>query len=343
MSYQAILKQIKEQKPNPVMAFFGEERFLMDWSLEQLEAAFIGVENREFNRIRLDGKSCTEAEILGQCETFSFFAEKKLVIVEDYEALTTKGKGKLTRLEAYVKAPSPETILIFLFHEGKPDGRKAAVKTIKANGGIMEFGRIDRKALTAWINKRVQTGRCRITPDAMDALIAMTGYLDRNSEWTLYDMENEIDKLLDYGERKRWISLEEVEAVGIRGLENDVFRMVDSITQNRPKEVFGLVHDLLESGEAVEKILYMIARQFRLLALAKLHMAKGYGGADLAKRIKVQPFVAKRLTNQAAPISQKDLDRHLGQCIEADQAIKRGRDRHLTLEMLLAQLMTNEG
>jgi DNA polymerase-3 subunit delta len=177
-------------------------------------------------------------------------------------------------------------------------------------------------------------------PDAMDALIAMTGYLDRNSEWTLYDMENEINKLLDYGERKRWISLEEVEAVGIRGLENDVFRMVDSIAQNRPKEVFHLVHDLLENGEAVEKILYMIARQFRLLALTKLHMAKGYGGADLAKRIKVQSFVAKRLAAQAGPMSQKELDAHLTQCIEADQALKTGRDRHLTLEMLLTQLMT---
>lgn len=340
MSYQAVLKQIKENKPNPVMAFYGAERFLMDWSLEQLEDAFLGEANREFNRIRLDGKSCTEAEILGQCETFSFFAERKLVIVEDYEALTTKGKGKLEKLEAYVKAPSSETILIFLFHEGKPDGRKAAVKTIKSKDGLMEFARIDRKALTGWINKRVQTGHCRITPDAMEALISMTGYLDRNSEWTLYDMENEINKLLDYGERKRWISLEEVESVGIRGLENDVFRMVDSITQNKPKEVFLLVHDLLESGEAVEKILYMIARQFRLLALIKLHLAKGYGGADLAKRMKVQPFVAKRLAAQASPISQKNLDRHLGQCIDADQAMKRGQDRHLTLEMLLAQLMT---
>jgi DNA polymerase-3 subunit delta len=340
MSYQVVMKQIKAESPLPVMVFYGEERFLMNWSLEQLEIAVIGKENLEFNRIRLDGKTCTEAEIVDQCETFSFFAQKKMVIVDDYEALTTKGKGKLARLEAYVSAPASETILIFRYREGKPDGRKACVKTIKKKGGLLEFARIDRKALMGWITKRVQAGKCRITPDAMEALISMTGYLDRNSEWTLYDMENEVNKLLDYGDRKRWITLEEVEAVGIRGLENDVFRMVDAITRNQPKVVFLLVHDLLESGEAVEKILYMIARQFRLLALAKLHLAKGYGPSDLAKRMKVQPFVAKQLVAQATPVTQKALDAHLGQCIDADQAIKTGRDRNLTLEMLLAQLMS---
>ena len=93
-----------------------------------------------------------------------------------------------------------------------------------------------------------------------------------------------------------------------------------------------LLDTLIAQKQPVQLITFMLARHFR-----QLIVAKSAGSPDrVVTKLKVMPFVASRLVNQARKISADALEAQYQACFETDLAVKTGKitDR-LALEMLL--------
>jgi DNA polymerase-3 subunit delta len=93
---------------------------------------------------------------------------------------------------------------------------------------------------------------------------------------------------------------------------------------------------LLGTGEPPLRILYMIRRQFRLLARAKALVDEGVPRPEMASQLKVPPFVVRKLEDAVSNTSGEDLERALARVFELERGLKGGSDLADELQIELA-------
>ena len=153
------------------------------------------------------------------------------------------------------------------------------------------------------------------------------------------DMENirsEVEKLICYCCEREVITKEDIDAVCVSQVTNQIFDMLDAMANKRQKTALQLYYNLLALKEPPMRILYLIGRQFNLLLQARLLKKKGYGDRAIAEKIGVPPFAATKYLNQASKFKLEDLRKAVDECVEADEAVKSGnRNDRLSVELLI--------
>jgi len=86
------------------------------------------------------------------------------------------------------------------------------------------------------------------------------------------------------------------------------------------------------------RIVYMIRRQFRLLARARSLFEEGTTRPEIASTLKVPPFVARKLEEQARKMGEEDLERALALILDLERGLKGGSELGDELQVELAVL-----
>ena len=141
-----------------------------------------------------------------------------------------------------------------------------------------------------------------------------------------------------YTWKKDVIEAEDVDAVVTERIENKIFETVDAIAGHNQKRALELYYDLLALKEAPMRILYLIIRQFRILAEVKELKEKGYGRADIAKKTGIPEFAVKKNQAQAGNFTKNQLLHALADGAELEEAVKTGRmDAQIAVEIFIVQ------
>ena len=96
---------------------------------------------------------------------------------------------------------------------------------------------------------------------------------------------------------------------------------------------------LLEEGEPPVKILFMIARQYRLILQAKELEQKGYTEKQITSEMKLHPFVTGKILRQGRSYGFGELEKALAAVLDCDVALKSGAAPRLAMEQLLINLV----
>jgi DNA polymerase-3 subunit delta len=86
------------------------------------------------------------------------------------------------------------------------------------------------------------------------------------------------------------------------------------------------------------KIMGMLNRQIRLLWQAKSVIEGGGRAPDVARKIRLPIFLARRIVDQSKNWSTEDLERAIHLLYQADGLIKSGSQGRLVLENLILSL-----
>ena len=78
---QTLNQDIKDRSFKSAYLLFGDEAFLKKSYKNRLKAAVTGGDTMNYNYY--EGKGINVPEILGMADTMPFFAEKRLILVED--------------------------------------------------------------------------------------------------------------------------------------------------------------------------------------------------------------------------------------------------------------------
>ena len=320
---QTLNQDIKERSFRPVYLLYGEETFLVNSYKNRLKEAVLGDDTMNFSRY--EGKGIDVGELIRQADTMPFFAEKRLILVEDSGFF----KASSEALASYLPSMPDTTCIVFA--ESQVDKRNKLYKMVKELGYAAEMQRQDTAQLARWAGGILAREGRKITGRTMELFLSMTGE----------DMENirmELEKIISYTMGKEVITDDDVKAVCTVQVTNRIFDMVSAIVNRQTRKAMDLYEDLLTLKEPPMRILFLIARQFNQILQVKELMAKGMDKGSIASRLKMQPFVVGKTMPQARQFSRGQILECVRLCVEAEEAVKSGRlqDR-LAVELLIAR------
>ncbi len=320
---QTLDQDIKKRAFKRVYLLYGEENFLKRSYKNRLKEAILGDDTMNFHHF--EGKGMDIPEIIGLADTMPFFAEKRLLLLEDSGLF----KGSAEQLAAYLPQLPESTCMLFV--ESEVDKRGKLYKAVKKVGYAAELGRQTPAQLSNWAARLLAREGKKITGATMELLLSKTGD----------DMENirsELDKLISYTLGRDVITAQDVEAICTTQLTNKIFEMIGAISSRKVQRAMELYEDLLLLREPPMRILFLIARQFNQLLTIKDMAGKGVAKAEIASGLKLPPFVVGKLLTQSRAFTREQLLSYLELCVETEEAVKQGRlqDR-LAVEILICK------
>ncbi|MDO5405936.1 MAG: DNA polymerase III subunit delta [Eubacteriales bacterium] len=320
---QTLIQDIKEQTFKRMYLLYGEERFLKNSYKNRLKEAIVGDDTMNF--ASFEGKSLDVDELIRLADTMPFFAERRLILIEDSGYF----KNACEPLVKYLPSMPDTTCLLFV--ESEVDKRSKLYKKVKELGHVAEMTRQDAAQLGKWAGSILAKEGRKITGRTMELLLSMTGD----------DMEHirmELEKLISYTMGRDVITDEDVRAICTVQVTNKIFDMVAAIVNRQTRKAMDLYEDLLTLKEPPMRILFLIARQFNQLLQVKELMGKGLDKGTIASRLKMQPFVVGKVMPQARQFSREQILSYVNLCVEAEEAVKSGRlqDR-LAVELLITK------
>ena len=308
---KSLNEDLKTGQLNRVYLLYGEEAYLKKQYREKLRAAFVSADD-SMNYSYYEGKGINVGEVIDLAETLPFFADTRLIVMED----TGFFKNATAELADYLKEMPETTAMIFV--ESEVDKRSKLYKAVQSKGRAVELGRQDEGTLLRWVKGNVNREGKQISENTIRHFLAKVGT----------DMENiqkELEKLFCYTMGKPEITVIDVEEICTTQITNRIFDMVNAVADRKQRNALDFYYDLVALKEPPMKILSLLARQFKLLLEVKTMDGQGYARQDIAAKLGLNPFVVGKYQAQAKAFSSKELRNIIEDGVETEECVKTGR------------------
>ena len=321
---KSLNEDLKTGQFKQIYLLYGEEAYLKKLYKNRFVKAMVP-EGDTMNYRYFEGKNTNPKEIIDLAETLPFFAERRLIVMENSGLFKSGGEA----LAEYLGNPSETAYFIFV--ETEVDKRSKLYKTVAAKGYAAEFAVQDENTLKRWVLGMVKKEGKQISERTLLLFLEKAGN----------DMENikaEAEKLFCYCMDRDVITEADVEAICTKQISGHIFDMVNAIADRKQRKALELYYELLTLKEPPMRIIFLIARQFNLLLQVKELSGKGYQGKTIGPKVGLPGFVAGKYVSQAARFQTTQLRRALESCVEAEEAVKTGRmNDTMSVELLIMQ------
>lgn len=340
MIYNEFLKAIKEDSLNSAYLFVGEEEYLMNETIDALKSKYIESSLETLNYSIIDGKEASLDMVINACETLPFMSSKKIVLLRDITALLDKEPtGAEDVLFKYLDNLGSYLLLIVIGNDVKKTTK--LYKYFNKSNKAVEFSNLKGKDLNIWIEKILKKHNRNMNFANINYFSQQTSYASRNTNLTLYDLENELLKLINYTKNSE-ISKEDINTVLIKSIDTNIFDLLAAINRGDSHSSLVIFNDMYMQNEPIQKILVMITRQIRLMLGYKLYRNKGYGEGEIQDKLGIKSFEYSKISSQSKAFTIKQLENTLNKILSLDKQIKTtSTDEKVLMEMLLIGICNN--
>ena len=319
------IKHLTVQTLPPILVLTGEDVGQFEWLKKDILKK-IGYDPSDLNYSYFDMKEASYAEVELDLVSLPFFADEKIVILDHLLDLTTAKKRNLTdedlkQFENYLENPSESTRLV-IFAEGKLDSKRRLVKLLKRDSQIIEATTPKEQDLKRYFSSQAQELGLQFVGDSLDQLLLKSGYDFGESQKNL--------ALLQAYKEDGQITLEEIEEVVPKSLQDNIFDLTQMILKCQIDQARNLVKDLRLQGEDEIKLIAILLSQFRMYSQVKIFSEEGQSESQIVANLsdlsgrKVNPYQVKFALRDSRRLSLSFLKQAMMTFIEADYAIKSG-------------------
>ena len=318
-------KHLTVQTLPSILVLTGEDVGQFEWLKKDILKK-IGYDPSDLNYSYFDMKEASYAEVELDLLSLPFFADEKIVILDHLLDLTTAKKRNLTdedlkQFENYLENPSESTRLV-IFAEGKLDSKRRLVKLLKRDSQIIEATTPKEQDLKRYFSSQAQELGLQFVGDSLDQLLLKSGYDFGESQKNL--------ALLQAYKEDGQITLEEIEEVVPKSLQDNIFDLTQMILKCQIDQARNLVKDLRLQGEDEIKLIAILLSQFRMYSQIKIFSEEGQSESQIVASLsdlsgrKVNPYQVKFALRDSRRLSLSFLKQAMMTFIEADYAIKSG-------------------
>ena len=304
-------EDLKSGQLAPVYLLYGEEAYLKRQYKERLAKAILP-ELEGMNYAYYEGKGISVGEVIDQAETLPFFAEHRLIIIENSGFF----KSAEPALADYIKAM--DTATHFIFVETELDKRNRLYKAVQQKGRAVELARQTEATLRRWIAGMVKKENKEIAEETISYFLARVGM-------DMEHIQNELEKLFTYTIDREAITKADVDAICTVQINNRIFDMVDAVAYRQQAKALDYYYDLLALKEPPMRILYLLSRQFKIILQVKEMVARGYPNKKIAEDIRIPSFAIGKYQNQAKAFQKNELKEILEISANTEEQVKTGR------------------
>lgn len=331
LGYKQLVTAFKHRNFEPLYFFFGEETFLIDELQELLIEHALAPHERDFNLDTVYGAEAEAEQVLALCSGYPAGAERRVVIVRDFDKLSGNRLFK-----SYAAQPNPQAVVL-LACSTKPNLAAHPYRALKEHAAWAHFKPLYDNEVPGWIKKRVEAQDYRIEPKAVQMLADYVGT-------DLQAIAGEIEKLITFAGERQTIAAEDVFKATGQTREHNVFELQKAIGKRQHVSAQRIADRMLRQASSARseaiKIVAVLHGYFTKLwkvPPGAEHMSNG----KLARRIGVSPYFVKEYVFSARRFDAAALERAFGALLAADYELKGGsrRDAQLIVTLLLRRLV----
>lgn len=311
-----------------MLILYSNDQFNISNILNYLKSK---IDMRDLNVCHLDN-IMDKNEILNACETLPLMSSKRLVILKSTFLNDEKNKKKTEIIKWLAKYKPPEsTIFVLYFYQ--IDKRE----NINKNNDIKK---LEKAGYTVVINNPSPANEAKVLLNSF--LKKYNISLDKETQNFIVSNTSNIDVLInDLGKLKNMndLSLENIKRTFCCLNDSDIFDLTKAISSKDIINSLAILNNLIESGENIIKILFMLIRQFKMLLYVKVSKEANLDIDSTAKKLKMHPYSCKILYSQCENFTITDLKNQLNTCIAYENKFKTIGYSQVDIELLLAKLM----
>ena len=327
----------------------GQDTYSMRAFLDGLRDAVGMPDVRDANITTLPANEVVPDALVNMCQAMPFLAERRLVVIDGLlGSLAGEGRGGRgrgaggqrvaewgERIATLAGAMPPTTDLVFL--EGQLRPNHPLLRDLSAVAEVREFAPLNFNELRGWVQNRVMASGGSMTTQAVQLLVDLVGP-------DLWALAGEIEKLTLYADG-RAVTAEDVEELVVSAREVSIFAMVDAVLEGNRAVAMRSMARLLDGDATVSYLLAMLARQVRLMVLAKDLLAQQAPQAELGTRLGIaSAYPLRKTLEMARRFSPQALQRLHRGLLDTDVSIKTGAlPERMALEYLVAEVAQGVG
>ncbi len=339
MDYNDFISLINGDKLKPVYLFLGDEGYLMNKAIDRLKKKYVSESLEALNYIVIDGNESNFDDILNACETLPFMSEKKIVVVRDISRILENGHEDTGKeIGQYVEKLEDYLCLIIMDRSNNFKRTSTIYRRIKKLDGVVDFTTLKGRDLNWWIGENFKKHGKKISSANISYFIGKSTYSEYGSDKTLYDLENELLKLVDYT-RDQEVAREDIDMVLTKTLDTNIFNLLNAINKRDSETGLKIFNEMHRANEPIQRILHMVTRQIRLMLMYKLYKARGYSEKECQAKMQISSFEFGKLSRQARSFTEEELTMSLNLILQIDIKQKTtSHDEKIAMEILIINL-----
>jgi DNA polymerase III subunit delta len=311
---------VSSEPLRPVYLLTGTDKPKIRRALQRLRGRFSG---GAIDHLLADAANGDDA--VAACNALGLFEGGRLVIVEGVERWKS---ADAKAVAAYLEDPSPATVLALLGEELKAGS--ALVKAC-AQAGDVRVWNVQKRKLPDWVAEQFARLGTSADRDACEALVELVGE-------DLEELASEIEKVATWAGGEP-IGARDVELLAVAGREVAPWALSDAWGARDIPAVLTACEAELERKEPFVLAARLASHVGLIRAAARL-ADEGLSSREIARRLDVHEFRARKALAQAENYSADELDRALVRLADLDAALK-GASRlpgDLELERALVEI-----
>lgn len=316
-AYERLRKAIKEHSPARAYLFYGEESYLRQTYVQQLQELLIPKGSEDFNLHRLSGGRITTQEVADAVETMPMMAQSTMVTVTDWDIFKLDEAQRRKLIDLLEDLPEYCTV-VFIYDTVpyKPDKKmKKLMAAVDKNVEAVEFQGQSRDALVRWLQKRFRALGHDIDQPTADYMLFYCGSMMDN-------LIGEVNKVAAYA-KKEPITTADIDAVAEPVLDARIFDMTNHISAGKYDKAAAVLGDLLRMQTEPIIILGAIGKELRRLYTARMALDGGKDRFWLMELWQMRSdYPAKLLLQAARNVDHEWCKRSLTACQTLDRRMK---------------------
>lgn len=329
-----IYQELYNTEINGAYLFYGSEQLMMDRIVNEIIESQTSENFRNFNLQYIDGKNLEVSTLISAVETLPVFDSKKIVIVKNFNDFIKNIQDEIIEM---MKDMSEYSILIFLDYEDEALKTTKFYKYFSKLKRNVEFPKLRENEFRKFLNEYISERGFKISPADVSYLAQKSGYNSKNLNVVLYDVKNEVDKIL--ATAKNEVNRKMIDEVYISNIDTNIFNFLDAMMTKNISAILLELNNLYQVGEPIQKIFYMVARQFRLLLSYKNLKEQGYQDMKIMEQLKIKQYEFSKLKVASNKFEKDKLKEIYTSLLEYDHTIKtRTVDERALFESLLVKI-----
>jgi DNA polymerase III subunit delta len=341
-----------------ILLIYGDEEFLVEEAYRRIYEHIASFGFSDYDIEMLDGSDLTLLRLVDICQSYPFISERKIVIVRNFDELfsgTRKKTDDASPFGRYLKNPSPSTFLLLIAEAESLAGLKNAQQKQKQDAkakkiidsakfpfGVIardydyiEYPKVYESDFSDFVIRRLKQRGKTISAPALDLLLSQTNP-------TLRELANEVEKCLIYIGEKKEITYEDV--IGLVGgsRQHNVFELQKAVGKKDLPRTIDILENMLAVDRAEMLIITVLMRYFvALWKIMESGLPQGSNQYQIASAAGINPYFVNDYLDALKRYTPDQLDNAFVLLCEADDMLKSSPASSLAvLEQMFVKLIS---